>query len=442
MKDRNIILLTDSYKVSHYKQYPPDTTHIYSYLESRGGKFQTTIFFGLQYFLKEYLSGCVVTGKDITDAMTLTDKHFGCEVLNVDGWNRIVDEHCGRLPVTISALPEGTVCGISTPLMTIENTDPELPWLTNYLETLLSQLWYPITVATQSYHMKKTLNRYLQDTGTPEDIQFKLHDFGFRGVSSVETAGIGGAGHLVNFMGTDNLAAITMMDKYYGADCCGHSIPASEHSTMTSWGRKSEGDAFRNMLAQYPTGPVACVSDSYNIYEACENIWGTILKDEVMSRNGVLVIRPDSGDPIDVTIKCLNILGNKFGCTVNDKGYKVLDPHVRLIQGDGIDMESIGSILEVMKLENWSADNIAFGSGGALLQKMNRDTNSFAMKCSNITRSGIDCPVFKDPIGDMFKKSKQGRFKGLTEVFRDGNILVEYSLDEIRERCKIKAEMM
>lgn len=430
----NIILDTDSYKMEHYKQYPPNVTHVYSYLESRGGAFPKTVFFGLQYYLQEYLEGNVVTSGDVTQAMEFTEKHFGRESLNVEGWDRIVDEHCGRLPVVIKALPEGTICDVSTPLMTIENTDPELPWITNFIETKISRLWYSTTVATQSYYMKQILLDGLEKTGTPEDIDFKLHDFGCRGVSSLETAAIGGAAHLTSFMGSDNIPGIIMLKDHYGSDCAGFSIPATEHSTITSWGRENELDACRNVLKQYPTGPVACVSDSYDIFNACANIWGRELREEIMSRDGTLIVRPDSQDMRVVVLKCLNILGDKFGYTVNQKGFKVLPSCIRLIQGDGVDICSEEELIGILVDAKWSIDNIALGSGGALLQKLDRDTNKFAFKCSNVTRNGVDCGVYKDPVGAGFKKSKQGRFEGLPEVFRDGKILKTFTLDEIRAR--------
>lgn len=432
----NLILSTDSYKMTHWKQYPPDAQHIYSYLESRGGEFKKTIFFGLQYYLKKYLEGEVVTQGDIEEAEAMCEMHFERQVFNRDGWQRIVDEYKGKLPVSICAVPEGTMNNVLTPLMTVENTDPELPWLTNHLETILTEVWYPITVATQSYFMKKTILNHLEATGTPADIPFKLHDFGFRGVSSPETAAIGGAAHLVNFLGTDTMAALTMLRDYYNCECAGISIPASEHSTITSWEEKNEVHAFENMLKQFPDGIIACVSDSYNIFDACENLWGEKLKSQIMNRDGTLVIRPDSGDPVEVVLKCLRILADKFGFSLNTKGYKVLDPHVRLIQGDGIDHHMIKMILNAMRLAGWSTDNIAFGSGGALLQKLNRDTNEFAFKCSNIKKGFVDYPVFKNPITAKGKISKQGKFDGLPEVFRNGVILKEYTLDEIRERVK------
>ena len=430
----NMIIATDSYKVTHWKQYPPGSQYVYSYYESRGGMPPKTVFFGLQYYLKKYLCGHVITDDMIDEAQLFFEKHFGRDVFNADGWQRIVDVHDGRLPVVIKALPEGSLVDVLTPLMTVENTDPELPWLTNYIETILCQMWYPITVATRSYYMKQTIIRYLEETGTPSDIGFKLHDFGCRGSTSMESASIGGAAHLLNFLGTDTMVALEMLAEYYDCDMAGFSIPATEHSTITSWGRENEVNAFDNMITQFPDGIVACVSDSFNIYDSCDRLWGQELHDKVMSRDGTLVVRPDSGCPEKVVLRCMEILGNRFGFATNKKGYKVLDPHVRIIQGDGIDHDMIASILEVMKTDGWSADNIAFGSGGALLQKMDRDTYNFAFKCSEVTIDGERYPVFKDPITQHNKASKSGRFDGLTEVFRDGEVLVTYTLDEIRTR--------
>jgi len=459
MLNENLLLLTDSYKASHYKQYPKGTTTVYSYLESRGGKFDKTLFFGLQYLLKKYLEGQVVTKQKIDEAETFFNQHMGPGMFNREGWEIILQKHGGKLPVRIKAVPEGTVVDNKNVLMTIENTDSECFWLTNYLETLLVQVWYPITVATQSYFCKEIINGYLEKTGDPAGLPFKLHDFGFRGVSSVESAAIGSAAHLVNFMGTDTLAGIGMLQNYYGAvEMPGFSIPASEHSTITSWGRENELAAMENMLDQYPTGLVACVSDSFDIFKACSEYWGEALKEKVLARDGTLVIRPDSGEPVEVVLKCLDILGKKFGFDVNNKGYKILPPQVRMIQGDGIDIEMIGSILSAMEKKRWSADNIAFGSGGALLQKLDRDTNKFAFKCSSVAVSGVEIDVYKQPITAPFKVSKKGRlalnaitgwhdyghkFETVSEgvgkdvlrtVFENGKLIINDNLNTIRER--------
>lgn len=456
--NKNLILLSDSYKASHWKQYPALTESIYSYFESREGKFPATVFFGLQYYLKEYLEGKVITQEKIDEAYEIFKLHFGnANLFNREGWEYILNTYEGKLPVSIKAIPEGSLIPVRNVLMTIENTDPKCYWLTNYLETLLVQVWYGTTVATLSYYMKKMILRYLDETGDLSLISFKLHDFGFRGVSSVESASVGGAAHLVNFMGTDTVAALILARKYYKAEMPGFSIPASEHSTITSWGRENEALAMENMLDKYPEGLVAVVSDSYNIYNACEMIWGTLLRDKVLNRNGTLVIRPDSGNPPEVVVKVLEILGEKFGYERNKKGYKVLNPKVRIIQGDGCNYEMCERILSSMKTTEWSADNIAFGMGGALLQNLNRDTQSFAFKCSSIKKDGEWHPVSKSPITDTMKFSKAGRLKlqylengngtysyhtvndnidtgkdHLIEVFRNGKILKEYTFEEVR----------
>lgn len=453
----NIILLTDSYKVSHYKQYPKNTTTVYSYLESRGGLFQEVVFFGLQYFLQTYLS-TPITQEMIDEADEFYAAHFGGkELFNRAGWEHILNKHGGRLPVRIKAVAEGTVVPTSNVLMTIENTDPECFWLTNYLETLLSQVWYPSTVATNSREMKKLIVRALEKTGDPSLISFKLHDFGFRGVSSVETAGLGGAAHLVNFMGTDTVAGLLVARRSYKEPMAGYSIPAAEHSTITSWGKENEVEAFRNMIKQYGHGSLyAVVSDSYDQIGACKNLWGKELKLEVLSANATLVVRPDSGIPHKIVVESLDALGEAFGYSINGKGYKVLNPKVRLIQGDGIDYEEVRKILDNMDRNGWSADNVAFGSGGGLLQKFNRDTQKFAFKCSMALINGREIEVYKQPITDSGKTSKKGRLSLLLEngkiitkkgdnrpgdlletVYENGEIKKTYTFAEVREKAKV-----
>jgi nicotinamide phosphoribosyltransferase len=452
----SLITQTDSYKVTHWPQYPPGTEKVYSYLESRGGQFSETVFFGLQYYLKKYFKK-PITKMDLLFAKQLYASHFGTEKLfNEAGWEHILYDHAGRMPIRIKAVPEGSVIPTHNVLMTIENTCPKCYWLTNWLESLLLKVWYPTTVATASYSIKKVLLDALRLTGDPNLVDFKLHDFGYRGVSSEESAGIGGLAHLINFKGTDSIAPLIFAQEYYHANgAVGFSIPASEHSTITSWGKESEAFAFKNMLQKYPTGMVSCVSDSYDIYNACENLWGGLLRQDVMKRDGVLIIRPDSGKPTEVVLNCLNILGEKFGYETNSKGYKVLCPKVRLIQGDGVNYWSIIDILNVMSSSGWSADNIAFGMGGALLQGWTRDTQKFAIKCSNITRNGVEIPVWKKPVTDSGKDSKRGRLalvkldseyrtvnesivngdNILQKVFENGNLLIEENFETVRQRA-------
>jgi nicotinamide phosphoribosyltransferase len=459
----NFLLRTDSYKFTHWKQYPPKTTGIYSYLESRGGMFPNTVFFGIQYYLKAYLEGPRFTPDDIAQADEFCRQHLGSDLFNRQGWTRLYEKHRGLLPVRIKAVPEGTVVPLQNALVTIENTDPEFPWLTNYLETLLLKVWYPTTVATLSREIKRIIGGFLERTGDPSLLPFKLHDFGYRGVSSEESAAIGGAAHLINFKGTDTVAGIVLLQDYYQAkEMPGFSIPASEHSTITAWGKAHEVDAYRNMLHAYPNGLVACVSDSYNIYNACEKLWGEMLKPDVVHRNGTLIIRPDSGDPVTVLTRVFDILAEKFGCETNAKGYRVLSPCIRVIQGDGVNMFTIQNMLyQLSKFHGWSADNLAFGMGGALLQQLNRDTLKFAFKCSAAEINGKWQPVFKDPVTDPGKNSKHGRLAlvesepgrfhsvenvqngelenedRLRPVFENGRMLGNDDLDTIRERAEV-----
>lgn len=455
----NLLLLTDSYKAGgHWMQYPPEVQKVYSYGEARrGGKFPATVLFGLQACLKRYLVGQVVTKEKIEEAANLFKMHFGTDQLfNREGWERLLQKHDGYLPISIKAVPEGTLVPESNILISCENTDIEFPWLTNYLETILMQaLWYPTTVATLSYNMKLLILKYLEETGDPKLIDFKLHDFGFRGVSSVESAGIGGAAHLLNFKGTDTVAALQFVRQYYGEPMAGFSIPAAEHSTITSWGKNREADAYRNMLEQYPEGLVAVVSDSYDIYNACKNIWGKELRDLVLQRNGTVVIRPDSGSPCEVVPRVLQLLWDAFGGTVNSKGFRVLNDKIRVIQGDGISFESAGPILQSVKDAKFSTDNVAFGMGGKLLQGVDRDTQKFAFKCSNVTVDSVNRPVFKDPVTDPGKQSKKGKLalvygasgletvpdsvaEGgddiLQEVFYNGKLMTDYTFQECRDR--------
>lgn len=417
----NICLTTDSYKLTHWLQYPPGTERVYSYLESRGGAFPATLFFGLQYYLKQ-IQGSVMTKQNLMDARNFTEQHLGnAKYFNWAGWEHIYKKHNGRLPVEIMAVPEGTLVNTSNVLMTIENTDPMCYWLPNFLETLLLKVWYPTTVATLSHSIRELIKSYYEKTGSDMSaLMFALHDFGYRGVSSEESAGIGGAAHLLNFKGTDTIAGIHVVQDIYGAkNMPGFSIPAAEHSTITSWGKDHEVEAYQNMLTQYPTGLVAVVSDSYNIYDACEKIWGDLLRDQVNQRPGRLVIRPDSGNPATTVLKVLQILGSKFGTQLNSKGFKVLPPVIRVIQGDGVNYYSIGDVLRTMQADGWAAENVNFGMGGALLQSLNRDTCNFAFKCSNITRNGKDEAVFKLPSTDTSKGSKPGR---LALLHKNGNI--------------------
>ncbi len=464
----NLLLNTDSYKASHWLQYPPGTDATFFYVESRGGRYDRTLFYGLQAILKGYLSR-PISHADVDQARDLFAAHG--EPFNESGWRYIVDQHQGKLPIRIRAVPEGAVVPTHQALVTIESTDPAAYWVPSYLETMLLRLWYPVTVATTSWHVKQVLRGFLERTSDdPEgQLPFKLHDFGARGVSSAESAALGGSAHLVNFMGTDTVFALLAAREYYAEPMAGLSIPAAEHSTITSWGRQREVDAYRNMLAQFakPGSIVAVVSDSYDIYHAITEHWGKRLRQEVIDSGATVVIRPDSGDPVDVVHQCLHLLGQAFGHQLNSKGYKVLN-HVRVIQGDGVNPDSIRAILERATSAGYATDNLAFGMGGALLQKVDRDTQKFALKCSAARVDGQWIDVYKDPVTDKGKRSKRGRMTlardrqdgrlqtlplpagaislaevseatdyddAMVTVWENGHLIRDWSFAEIRERA-------
>lgn len=455
----NLILNTDSYKASHFVQYPPNSEIVSSYVEARGGQFKQALYFGLQAFIKSYLLQ-PITQAHIEEAAAIFTAHG--VPFNRVGWEIIVNEYQGLMPVEICALPEGSIVPIGTALVQIQNTDPRLFWLPSYLETmLLRAIWYPTTVATLSWHAKQIIRQYLEATcdQPAEQLPFKLHDFGARGTSSQETSALGGMAHLVNFMGTDTVAALLAARRYYQAEMPAYSIPAAEHSTITSWGREYEVDAYANMIKQFaqPGKIFAVVSDSYDIYHAVSEIWGKQLQEQVEQSGATLVVRPDSGQPEIVVVEVLERLEQAFGSHTNQKGYRVLNNCVRVIQGDGVNLDSIGVILERVKAHGFSTENIAFGMGAGLLQKVNRDTLNFAMKASAIRIAGEWSDVYKQPITDLGKTSKRGRLavvknaqgwqtiredqlgnqtNQLQPIFRNGALLQEVSFEQVRQQAE------
>jgi nicotinamide phosphoribosyltransferase len=459
-KKNNIILLTDCYKITHHKQYPADTKRVYSYLESRGGKFTETVFYGLQILLKKHLEGVVVERWMIEEADAFCKSVFGVDYFNREGWEYILEKHGGKLPVRIKAVPEGSVVPTRNVLMTMENTDDNVPWLTNFLETLMLEVWYPITIATLSWQVKDLGERFANLTSDNPVSPFFLNDFGFRGVSSLESAGIGGSAHLVNFLGTDTLHGIQYAQKYYNAEPgCGQSVMATEHSTTTVYGKENELEAYRAFIQACPEGILSVVSDSFDFYQALE--WfGTDLKDDILARGketgfAKFVVRPDSGNPLEMSLVAIQTLEKYFGSTINSKGFRVLNPKVGVIYGDGINYDSIESILKMLESHKYAIDNIVFGMGGGLLQQVDRDTQKFAFKCSAAKRGDKWIDVFKDPVTDPGKGSKRGKLKLIKEkdglqmfrtvkeselpdqlvtVFENGEIKKEYTFKEIRER--------
>jgi nicotinamide phosphoribosyltransferase len=462
MIENNICLLTDSYKITHHYFYPKGTEKIYSYLESRvGAEFNKTVFYGLQYIIKKYLEGQVVTQEKIDEADSLIGTHIGEGIFNKAGWEYLLDEHDGYLPIEIKAVAEGTPVDVGNALMTVENTDNKSYWLPNYLEPLLLQVWYPSTVATLSAEVRKLANFYLEVTGSQKDnLDFMLHDFGYRGATSTESSMLSGSAHLLSFSGTDTIAALAIPENYYNdSNLYGFSVQATEHSVMTSLGQDGEISQILNVIDNAKDGVLSMVIDSYDyrkfLTEAGTS--GSELNDAILgfldTEGNKVVFRPDSGEPVSTTIDCLNLLSDGFGSHLNDNGYKVFDLNIGLLWGDGLNYQKIRDILFAMKSAGWAAENIIFGMGGGLHTAVNRDTQRNAFKCSAQLRNGVWHDIFKNPL-DSSKKSKTGRFKLIKEnnsfrtipidadgdnllqtVFRNGELLIDEEFSNIKQRA-------
>jgi nicotinamide phosphoribosyltransferase len=451
----NITTGADSYKASHWKQIPPGTKKISAYFAPRGNNEDWAgymVMYALQFILKRFLVGRVVTMDDVELAAKRWAAHFGDDtIFNYHGWKHIAQFHDGHLPLSIMSVLEGTVLPVGNVAYRVDNTCDQCAWLTTWAEDVLSHVWYGSTVATNSRECKYILLDALEKTGTPEQYQYKLHDFAFRGVTCPEQAAIGGAAHLLSFLGTDTFIACCMLMDMYGAtEMPGHSIPASEHSTITAWGRQGELEFVKHLLTQFPSGLVANVCDSYDLANMVNNYICKDLKERILARSGVFVVRPDSGEPAATVLSVLESLGEGFGTVRNDKGFKLLPPQIRVIQGDGMDKKMLKYILTELIKKDWSIDNIAFGSGGGLLQKFNRDDLQCAYKGSWIAGEDWERDIYKDPITMPSKKSMRGRLQlleldghyasvaegevppayrnlpnQLQQTYRDGEILIE-----------------
>ena len=476
-----IEIKSDSYKFNHWNQYPIGTESVVAYFESRkGARYDETVFVGLQALIIKNLVGAVVTRNGIEKAAKLAKAHFGNDKLfNRAGWEYILNEYKGTLPIRIRAVPEGTPVSVSNVLMTVENLDSKCFWLTNYLETLLSHVWYTCTVATLSRETKKVIKKYLDRTAENlGGLNFMLHDFGFRGTSSVESAEMGGMAHLVNFLGTDTVVAIEAIATYYKKNLwkdgimpdldnvlgtedmdyegIAYSVPATEHSVMTARGPEAEEEVIGDLIKNYPTGILSVVVDSYDYKNCVGNIIGKKFKEKILARDGVFVVRPDSGNPEEVTLDIMENLGRNFGATKNAKGYRVLNSKVRVLWGDGIDIRGVDNILTTLMVNGWSAENMVFGMGGGLLQKLDRDTQRFAFKCSAQKRNGVWHDIYKNPI-DKSKVSKKGKLaliknadgdfatvpEGtpgdlLVTVFENGKLIKFYTFDEVRKNAELQ----
>lgn len=452
---KNLILNTDSYKLSHYLGYPEDQTQTYSYAESRGGKYPATVFLGLQAFIKEYLMK-PISQVDIDEAADFAVIHG--EPFNRAGWERILEKHDGFLPLSIRAVPEGTLVDVHNIFASVENTDDEFPWLTSYIETALMRIWYPITVATRIYYMKQRMKPYFERTSDTADMSFGILDFSSRGVSSLETSEIGGLGHLLHFIGSDNIPAIMYARKNYDIDMAAFSVPATEHSIMTALSEQDdEKEAFEylidNMMQE--GGILSIVSDTYDVFEAAKK-WSYDLVIKIREKNGTLVFRPDSGEMMEVLPRLFKTLDERFGHNVNKKGFKVLK-NVKILWGDGITEDTVHIPFQIAEALGYSADSIFTGSGGGLMSaNIDRDTCKFAFKASNIVVNGESIGICKSPITDPGKNSKRGklmlckengkfvtkrRYEGYTgdflrEVYRNGRLLIDDNFEIIRNRIK------
>lgn len=487
--DYNPMLLADFYKLSHRAQYPEHTETVYSTWIPRSSHLpdvDKVVAFGLQIFIKDWL-------------ISYFNRYFFCEDPEniIDDYKRIVKftlgiddpptDHImalwdlGYLPLRIRAVPEGTQVPLRVPVFTIENTKPEFFWLTNYFETLLScEIWQPMTSATIAYEYRKVADKYaLKTTGSTDGVNFQCHDFSMRGMEGVEPSAKSGMGHLLSFTGTDTIPAILAAEKYYGAnvetELIGASIPATEHSVMCSYGQDEYG-AFKRLLTEvYPNGFVSIVSDTWDLWKIMTEILPS-LHNEIMNRDGRLVIRPDSGDPVDIicgddygvpgsteasTKGVIELLWDEFGGTVTEQGYKVLDTHVGAIYGDSINLDRQKRIFERLEKKGFASTNIVFGVGSFTYQLQTRDTFGQAMKATQVTIGGNEINIFKDPITDKghIKKSLTGRVvvvpdllnslmvqDGLTsdyqdiwleldllqDVFVDGKLVREQTFSEVR----------
>lgn len=475
------ILYTDFYKTDHRRQYPKGTTKVYSNLTariSRVPRVEHTVVFGIQYFIKDFLirrfnqSFFEAKKEDvIAKYQRRMDTSLGKGAISTEHLEQLHD--LGYLPIKIKALPEGTICPLKTPILTITNTHDNFGWLPNFLETILSNvLWHPITSATTAYQYRKMLHNYAQKTSDiPELVKWQGHDFSMRGQSSFEASLASGGAHLTCFTGTDTIPAIDWLEHFYNANAdkelIGGSVPATEHSVMCLGGQETEYETYKRLITEvYPTGLISIVSDTWNYFDVLNKTIAR-LKPEIMARNGKVVIRPDSGDPekiicgdptrLDASLEhmgTMELLWEIFGGTVNEKGYRQLDEHIGVIYGDSITPSRCESILRRLEEMKFASTNMVFGIGSYTYQYVTRDTFGFAMKATYGVVNGKPMEIFKDPITDGgFKKSAKGLLRvnedlslsecvtpeeentGLLEtVFFHGTLMKETSLSEIRDK--------
>lgn len=464
----NLLLSTDVYKMGHMEQYAPGTSKVYSYLCARKPG-HNIVNFGLQYYLKEYLVKPIYTNS-LLEFIDIYESILGkIPQSTIDKlWSLF---ELGYLPLKIKQVPEGTIVPSGNIIMSVTNTHYEYAWVVGFFESLLLKVWNTCTVATYSNKLKRLVNHYADiSCDNSEHIPFSVHDFGYRGVSSEETALLSGMAHLVNFYGTDTILGVYGAKKYYNAiDPVGLSVPASEHSVMCSFGPENEYSAFEHMLNTYPTGIVSIVSDTYNLWKVLTD-YTSRLRDRILMRDGKVVFRPDSGDQEKIICGdpdgstpeekkgALQLLADTFGYYLNEKGFRVLNPKVGLIYGDGFYFDKFDKVLSRMTKDGWATSNLVVGIGGLLLQNHSRDEFGFSMKATYIERNGKPENIYKDPITDPGKKSHCGLMRLdrmyshggfyyktsdkqdwknengglLEEVFCNGKITKEITFEEVR----------
>lgn len=454
------ILFTDFYKTDHRRQYPKNTTKVYSNLTPRVSRIpgiDSVVVFGIQYFLLEYLENSFNENffwqpkqKVINKYQQRMDTSLGPKSVTTEHLEGLHDLR--YLPLLIKALPEGSLCPLRVPLLTITNTLDGFAWLPNFLETLLSNcLWHPTTSATIAFEYRKILTKYAKETSDiPEFVQWQGHDFSMRGQTSLESSIVSGGAHLTSFTGTDTIPSIDWLETFYGADpekeMVGGSVPATEHSVMCLGGQETEFNTYKRLITEtYPKGVVSIVSDTWNYWHVLDKTIRS-LKDVIEARPGKVVIRPDSGDP--ETILCgdknakegslewlgtIRILAQIFGYATNSKGYKQLPPYIGVIYGDSITIERCGSICKRLKEMDFASTNVVFGIGSYTYQYVTRDTFGFAMKATYGVVDGKPMDIFKDPLTDGGVKKSA---KGLLSVEKDANgkFILNECCSEIEEQ--------
>lgn len=488
----NPLMLIDFYKADHRRQYPEGTELVYSNFTPRKSRLEgneNLVFFGLQYFIKEYLvkqwnEGFFNVPKEkiVADYKRRMDNALGKDSIPVEHIAELHD--LGYLPLIVKGLPEGTIVSPKIPVVTVYNTQPKFFWLTNYLESLMSAiLWKPATSATTAFQYRKTFNLYARQTVSETNIDFVYwqgHDFSFRGMSGIEDACISAAGHLLSFYGTDTVPAIDFHELYYNAnsdkELVGGSVPATEHSVMCMGTKDDEIGTFERLIAElYPKGIVSIVSDTWDFWKVITEFLPQ-LKSKILARDGKVVIRPDSGDPVKIIVGdkdatpgspeykgAIECMWEIFGGTTTDKGYKLLDSHIGLIYGDSITLQRQKAILEGLKEKGFASFNVVLGIGSYTYEYVTRDTYGFAMKATYGEVNGEGRNIFKDPkTDDGTKKSAKGLLsvhqvdgqlklkdecswaeekEGLLQtVFENGKVVNEQSLTEIRARINAELE--